>query len=399
MISPTLSHMLRRSFFAVVLLIEIVEASLASMKVAPDGSVHDSIGLRNLQMVTGAPDYFDSLRIELGSSTLGNNTNGSSVSKDARSSIYQVTLHPGQTNETTYRLAEIKSFIPFSDGVTAKTEAINDAFAALLAVYHFNNMHETIHPVLGDQISQDPVFASCNVKLTMELLDSELSATKTTKSFSEVLRRPVTLQTPPTTAVIGAFRSATTLSLAIYTGVKRIPQVSASATSTEFDDKEQFPIFGRTVTNTAGLAAVAVRFFQSIGSTHVAILFVTVRAFFKRLWMILHLRTLIFFAAHFQDSFGSAIQMAFQDVSTKAGIVTESLAFSSSVSEEGARSVVASLKGLQYRHIFAVFSGPQFELIMGAASEFDIVGPDYLYVFPGLDVFELQRSLRIKDGK
>jgi len=44
----------------------------------------------------------------------------------------------------------------------------------------------------------------------------------------------------------------------------------------EFDSKLQFPLFARTVSSSIGEAAVAVEYFKSIGSTHVAILFITV---------------------------------------------------------------------------------------------------------------------------
>ena len=250
----------------------VVAEAPSSLRI--DGSViGEDMKRRNLQTMSTSPEYYDKLRKDLAES----DGNSSSISKGANSSIYEVTLNPKMHNATTFRLAEIKNFLPFSNGIKVRPAAIYDAFAAVLALYHFNNMHEWGHTVLGDQFSKDPVIASCNIKLTMKLLDSQLSATNTTLAISKVLQRRTSIQTPPTTAVVGAYLSAMTLALATFTGVNHIPQVSASATSTDFDDKEQFPMFGRTVTNTVGEATVALRFFQSIGSKHVAILFVTVR--------------------------------------------------------------------------------------------------------------------------
>jgi Receptor family ligand binding region len=164
-------------------------------------------------------------------------------------------------------------------------------------------------PVLGNYLAQNPHMLDCNVKLTMELFDSQYSPTRTTQEFTSVVRQQqqrASLQSPRVAAVVGAQRSTETLPLAILTAVHRIPQVSASATAASFDDKvlvsviyrglvwssfwsthfsmctsclfqEQFGMFARTVTSTKGEAAAAARYFQSIRSTHIAILFVTVR--------------------------------------------------------------------------------------------------------------------------
>jgi Receptor family ligand binding region len=233
-----------------------------------------SQSLRERQMQTlstASPSFFDQLRTSLSVQ----NDSAASIVTNPNSSIFETTLRL-QNTTTTYRLAEIKTFIAFSNGTNALPNNFNDAFAVFLALHHFNNMQEIGHPVLGDYITNHTKLLGCNVKLTMELIDSQYSPTKTTLEFTSLSQRPTSIQSPLATAVIGAQRSAETLPLAVLTAVKGIPQVSASATSLSFDTKEQFPLFGRTVTSTKGEAAAAARFFQSIGSTHVVILFVTV---------------------------------------------------------------------------------------------------------------------------
>jgi Receptor family ligand binding region len=225
-----------------------------------------------------SPDYFDILR--------SNSTDGDvlmSVTRGKNSSVYKVVFAEEQAT-VTFRLAEIKSFLRFALQGEFIPALVNEAFAVLLAMHHFNNMQERGHPILGDQVTSDAALSSCDIRLTMELFDSQQSATVATQTFSSVMRRPQSLQTPPATVVVGASISSETMPLAVYTGVNFIPQVSASATSTIFDDKEQFPLFGRTTTNTNGEAAVAARFFHSIGSTHVAIIFGTVRTFVHDTW-------------------------------------------------------------------------------------------------------------------
>ena len=209
-----------------------------------------------------APDYYDKLR----------NQTGVSVNSDlSRSSIFQVTT----SDSVTYRLAEVKTFLPFSNGTHLRPGVFDDAFTALLAMYHFNNAGTS--PLLSHED-----FQNCNVRMTMELLDTQFSPIETTRTFTGILQRPnPTLEEPPVAAVVGAYRSAVTSPLAILTGVNNIPQVSYASTAVDFNVKEQFPIFGRTVTSSVGEATAALRYFQQMGSTHVAVLFVTVSSLLR----------------------------------------------------------------------------------------------------------------------
>jgi hypothetical protein len=40
----------------------------------------------------------------------------------------------------------------------------------------------------------------------------------------------------------------------------------------------------------------------------------------------------------------------------------------------------------------------QLELLLTVASNLTAIGPEYLYLFPGLNVYGLERSLRTMDG-
>jgi len=256
-------------------------------------------------------------------------------------------------------MADIKSFLPFSfNATTANPVLINDGFCVLLAIDHFNNVEKS--PILT---SQD--LAGCQtLKLTMELFDTHLSPILTTRTFTSVLQRAASLAVPPPAGVIGAFRSAVTSPLAILTGVNGIPQISAASTSVDFDVKSQFPLFGRTCTNSVGEATVAIRYFQQIGSGEVAILFIT-------------------------DSYGSALQKAFQDAANAANISTVSVPFSFSISQKEATQAVQSLINAQYRHVYAILYENQYDIIMGTAIDMGAAGVDYFYLFPGLDIFNM----------
>lgn len=308
------------------------------------------LATRELQTVPSDPAFYDNLRT---SDAL------LAVNSSQPSAVYRVTTQ----DDNEYRLADLKAFLPLSDNSESPFWGAlkNDAFSALLASYHFNNVEQS--PIL----SPDDLQNCQDLRLTMEIFDSEWSPIETTRTFTSVLQRPISLEVPPTAAVVGAARSAVTSPLAILTGVNDIPQVSHASTAVDFDVKEQFPLFGRTVTSSVGTAAVAVEYFKSINSENVAILFVT-------------------------DSYGSSLQKAFQDAASKANITTEPIPFPFYVTEgsDEARNAIQTLKRIQYRHVFAIFFDTQFDPIMKVAKEMGAVGEDYLYIFPGFDIAHFQ---------
>lgn len=170
-------------------------------------------------------------------------------------------------------LGHLISYLPFTvDGTNPGPGMQADAFAALLAVYHFNNPE--VSPILDSAV----VRSLCpDLRFTMGLSDSQLYPIETTRLFIQQLKSTKSLSRPPATGVLGAYRSSVSLPLAILTGVNHIPQVSPASTANDFDEKEQFPLFGRTVWNAMDEARVAVEFFSSINSTHVVVLYLTVR--------------------------------------------------------------------------------------------------------------------------
>jgi Receptor family ligand binding region len=257
-----------------ILLGTVTVAACTAVKVDVDGSF-DAVQVhlhshRHLQPTS--PTFFDDLRVNLSDSDVESN-----ITRGENSSIYEVTFLLEDISATV-RLAEIKSFLPFSKDGMALPVNRNEGFGVLLALQHLNQMSEKGHPVATELVASDPALSMCNIRFTMELFDGQFSPTVTTRTITAVMQREVSLASPRPTGVIGAYYTSETLPLAILTGVNDIPQISASATSIDLDSKEQFPLFGRTVTNTDGEATAAVRFFQTLRSTHVAVLFVTVRS-------------------------------------------------------------------------------------------------------------------------
>ena len=106
------------------------------------------------------------------------------------SQIYAVVTNLGKS----YRLAEVKAFLPFSNGERLRDNGavLNDAFAVLLAMYHFNNavmLSNSVSDATVVAIQEDhPELQDCNVRLTTELVDTRFSPIETTRTFSTILR-------------------------------------------------------------------------------------------------------------------------------------------------------------------------------------------------------------------
>jgi hypothetical protein len=300
-----------------------------------------------------AYDYYDQLRFQP----------DLLVESDPSSSILQVQLNSSAAAPV-YRLAELKCFLPLTDGGTIfRSRSLDDVLTVLLAVDHFNNPDRSPGIFSDSALRQE----GCNLRLTAQILDTQYNALATAGSYLNLLPTATTVQDPPPAAVVGAWRSAVTLPLGVMTGVSATPHVSWTSTATDFDNKEQFPYFGRTITSTMGEAEAALRYFQTIGSTHVAVIYVA-------------------------DLFGSSMQKSFTDAAASAGIQTASipLSFEVTVGSEEAKRAMEELAALQYRHIFCIVFDVLLEPVAQAARDSNLLGPDYFYAFTGPDVNDLE---------
>lgn len=302
--------------------------------------------------------YFDNLRSD---ATLLQSSQPSPANGDR---MWEVTTTEGET----FSLAQITAFLPFTDGNAIREAVEDDLAATLMAIHHFNN------PELSPHLEPEEL-EGCNIKLTAEFHDTRYSPIDSTRRFTNILQRENRLSDPLPAGVIGAYRSAVTSPLAILTGVNDIPQISYASTSTDFDVKEQYPLFGRTIQSSTGEALVALELFKSLSASHVGVLFVT-------------------------DAFGSALQKAFQDAASEAEIVTDSVAFSYSADLTGSEipNAVESLKKTQFKLFYVIAFEVHYESIMKAAYDQGLIGDDYLWIFDGFDSATFHRNAAYPPG-
>jgi hypothetical protein len=142
--------------------------------------------------------FFDDLRLRNPSELVLSNDN----------SVYQVTV---QDTTDTFRLVEIKTFLPLSTGgVSIRPGATDDAFTALLAMQHWNqNQNQQLLSSSTDEgeLKESDSDGPCNVRMTMELFDTQLSPIVATRTFTSLLQKEsISFQDPPVAAVVGAYR-------------------------------------------------------------------------------------------------------------------------------------------------------------------------------------------------
>ena len=317
----------------------------------------------------------------------------------------------GPNQSSTVNIAEITALLPYtirhyqSDSGSASEDSIprpgviNDAAALLLAVTHFNNR---IAPDILGPLKPDvqKAYEECNVKLTTELLDTGYSPIQSTRLLTDVLDRPHTEQTAPSeplpSAVLGAFRSASTSPTAILSGVSNLPQVSYRSSSTDFDNKEQYPYFGRTVPSSSSDAGAVVSYLQHLNVEYVGVIFVT-------------------------DAFGSSFQKSFQDAAGEVvpPIRTDSVSFGyrmeldprdtitaddsdsdNTSKDDEVRNAVSGLASTGYRYFVALVGEEHYDRIMREATQQGLTGPDYVWIFVGgVDRTVWQNLARYQEGK
>ena len=183
---------------------------------------------------------------------------------------------------------------------------------------------------------------SCPIRFSVGFSDTEINGAVTLNHVAEVTseqrstldtrmtqqQRPE--QRPRPCAFIGAAHSIVSLSSSLLTGLRGYPQVSPSSTSANLDDKQQYPLFARSIPSDHANAIPIVQYFgEVLGVRHLAII-------------------------NINDSYGSSfvqgmllaarshgMDMAFHHVAIEGDIVS-------------IREAIHSIKEIQYNYIWCI---------------------------------------------
>jgi hypothetical protein len=82
-------------------------------------------------------------------------------------------------------------------------------------------------------------------------------------------------------------------------------------------------------------------------------------------------------------------------------VTTDSVAFTYNIQPDSPEvdNIVKAMQKNQFRHVFAILNDNHAVSIMTALAKNGMVGPDYLYILPGIDVFALQADFGLKTTK
>eukprot|EP00980_Cylindrotheca_fusiformis_P000765 scaffold183_cov112-Cylindrotheca_fusiformis.AAC.4 len=131
------------------------------------------------------------------------------------------------------------------DGVNPFIPVYIDAAAMALAAHHLNVGDGTIVPEV------EGLNDRCNVRFTVEFTDTQVDTETALNQVVHLIGRDVGAAERLPSAFVGTPFSSTSVPTSIVTGLFGYPQVSASASSTDLDDKSQHQFFGRTVLSEA----------------------------------------------------------------------------------------------------------------------------------------------------
>lgn len=139
--------------------------------------------------------------------------------------------------------------------------------AVALAAHHLNTGNGSIVPEVQDLDKR------CDIRFTTEMMDNQLDGSIAVTNALSFLQRPPqnTAQRRPC-AFIGARASALTLPTAMLTSIQDYVQISASASSTDLDDPNLYPLFARTIPSDNGASEAFIQLLKQWNVHHLVVI-------------------------------------------------------------------------------------------------------------------------------
>jgi len=160
-------------------------------------------------------------------------------------------------------ICHIVNFMPFSlvdeNGnrtVYNELSTLESGVAVMLAAQHLNTGDGRVVPEVAGLSDR------CPIRFTVEWMDTDFIEKTAVNSAIDLTNRRLPEREP--CAITGALRSAVSIPSSLITGLRGYPQVSGVSTSASLDDKNLYPLFGRTVPSDAGTAVAAVLYMRNV---------------------------------------------------------------------------------------------------------------------------------------
>jgi ABC-type branched-subunit amino acid transport system substrate-binding protein len=121
----------------------------------------------------------------------------------------------------------------------------------------------------GRYVEELSKLGACDKQLVPRVIDDGISPSLAVSGLLDALgsaHRP--------DVVIGASASSCSVPTALITGVLNIPQISFWSTSSQLDDKSQFPRFMRTIAPDPFVAYAVCKYWRSVGYEHAGVIYV-----------------------------------------------------------------------------------------------------------------------------
>mmetsp|Transcript_4839 Transcript_4839/g.9945 ORF Transcript_4839/g.9945 Transcript_4839/m.9945 type:complete len:996 (+) Transcript_4839:50-3037(+) len=193
--------------------------------------------------------------------------------------------------------------------------------------------------------------ASCPIKFTVEFDNTQFVEGAALRSVIQTTSR----QQRQPCAFLGAVRSAVSVPTSIVTGLQGYPQMSGHSTSADLDDKNQYPLFGRTIPSDIGNAIPVIAYFsEKLKIQHLAVLHVN---------------------DEYGNYFAEGLRLAAKRNAPHMQLTTIDIPPPQEVNYESIRDAILKVKSTGYTYIFSVmFEIPLFDAVMEEAYHQEVAG-------------------------
>jgi hypothetical protein len=190
----------------------------------------------------------------------------------------------------------------------------------------------------------------CNVRFAVENMDSERNQRPAVDRMIDLLGRVPGADRLPC-ALLGNGRTDVSMATSVLSGLQGLPQISPLTSGAPLDDKTQFPLFGRVIPSSDGVAVPTVLWFDRVLNVrHLAVI-------------------------NFNDSYGnayvSALQRAVQDYAPH--MVLKTINIPRNAEADDIVQAIGIAKATQFRYFFTTI-GDKYEQVMEEAYRQGIAG-------------------------